>query len=98
MIQIEEEIIAELMFDIWHNSDSLKNPVMVGEYIANKLKEAITVTHSCTQLKDKEKLNFDKWKFSKGIRYVSGHNYKDNDGDLYDSDELEKMYQHYLSL
>jgi hypothetical protein len=44
MIQIEEEKIAEMMFDIWHNSDSLKNPVMVGEYIANKLKEAINYT------------------------------------------------------
>ena len=41
---IEEEKIAEMMFDIWHNSDSLKNPVMVGEYIANKLKEAINYT------------------------------------------------------
>ena len=47
MIQIEEEKIAEMMFDIWHNSDSLKNPVIVSEYIANKLKEAITITHSC---------------------------------------------------
>jgi|AntAceMinimDraft_17_1070374.scaffolds.fasta_scaffold884828_1 hypothetical protein len=37
MIQIEEEKIAELMFDIWHNSDKLKNPVMVGEYIVKKL-------------------------------------------------------------
>lgn len=50
MIQIEEEKIAEMMFDIWHNSESLKNPVMVGEYIANKLKEAITVTRCCEGL------------------------------------------------
>ncbi len=66
------------------------------------LTKAIAVTPCCKSdselLKNKKKLNFDKWKFSKGIRYVSGHNYKDNDGDLYDSDELEKMYQHYLSL
>ena len=50
MIQIEEKKIAEMMFDIWHNSESLKNPVMVGEYIANKLKEAITVTRCCEEL------------------------------------------------
>ena len=35
------------MFDIWHVSDKLKNPVMVGEYIANKLNEAINYTHCC---------------------------------------------------
>jgi hypothetical protein len=39
MIHIEEKKIVELMFDIWYNSDKLKNPVMVGEYIAKKLKE-----------------------------------------------------------
>lgn len=66
--------------------------------LAITLKQAINVMQCCETLKDKEKLNFDNWKFSKGIRHVSGHNYKDNDGDLYDSDELEKMYQHYLSL
>jgi len=37
MITIKEEKIAELMFDIWHKSNDLKNPVMVGEYIAEKL-------------------------------------------------------------
>lgn len=65
MIQIEEEKIAELMFDIWYNSKDLKNPVMVGEYIANKLKEVITVTHCCKsdseQLKDKEEEAFELW-------------------------------------
>ena len=54
MIQIEEVKIAELMFDIWHNSNDLKNPVVVGEYIANKLKEAISVTRCCTELCDCE--------------------------------------------
>lgn len=47
MITIKEEKIAEMMFDIWHESDKLKNPVMVGEYIANKLKKAINYTHCC---------------------------------------------------
>lgn len=47
MVQIEEEKIVELMFDIWYNSKDLKNPIMVGEYIANKLREVITVTHCC---------------------------------------------------
>ena len=47
MITIKKEKIAEMMFDIWHESDKLKNPVMVGEYIANKLKEAINYTHCC---------------------------------------------------
>lgn len=54
MITIKEEKIAEMMFDIWHESDKLKNPVMVGEYIANKLKEAINDTHCCTELKPKQ--------------------------------------------
>ena len=61
MITIKEEKIAEMMFDIWHESDKLKNPVMVGEYIANKLKEAINYTRCCTELKDKEKISFDEW-------------------------------------
>jgi hypothetical protein len=47
MITIKEEKIAEMMFDIWHESNKLKNPVMVGEYIANKLKEVINFTHCC---------------------------------------------------
>ena len=102
MITIKEEKIAEMMFDIWHESDKLKNPVMVGEYIAKKLLEAINYTHCCKSdselLKDKVKLTFKNWLFSSGIRYVSGHNYKSNDGDIYDIDELEKMYKHYLSL
>ena len=37
MIQIKEEKIAELMFDIWHKSNDLKNPVMVGKYIAEEI-------------------------------------------------------------
>jgi len=70
----------------------------IAQDIVSKIQQAINYIPCCTQLKNKEKLTFDKWKFSKGIRYVSGHNYKDNDGDLYDSDELEKMYEHYLNL
>jgi len=49
-------------------------------------------------VKDKVKFTLENWLFSNGIRYVSGHNYKSNDGDIYDSDEIEKMYEHYLSL
>lgn len=49
MITIKKEKIAEMMFDIWHESEKLKNPVMVGEYIANKLNEAINYTHCSTQ-------------------------------------------------
>ena len=52
MITIKEEKIAEMMFDIWHESDKLKNPVMVGEYIANKLKEAINYTHCCKSISE----------------------------------------------
>ena len=37
MIQIKEEKIFELMFDIWHKSDILENPVVVGKYIAEEL-------------------------------------------------------------
>jgi len=61
MIQIKEEKIAEMMFDIWHESNNLKNPVMVGEYIANKLKEAITVTRCSLQLKEGEVPSFAYW-------------------------------------
>ena len=46
-------------------------------------------------LKEKRKLHFGEWKQSKGLRYMSGHTYKDSDGDLYDADEVEKMYQTY---
>ena len=70
--------------------------------IIDALEEAINYTHCCKSdselLKDKVKLTFKNWLFSSGIRYVSGHNYKSNDGDIYDIDELEKMYKHYLSL
>jgi hypothetical protein len=41
MIQIEEEKIATLMFNIWHKSNTLKNPVEVGEYIAKELAELV---------------------------------------------------------
>ena len=46
-------------------------------------------------LKEKRKLHFGEWKQSKGFRYMSGHTYKDSDGDLYDADEVDKMYQTY---
>jgi len=52
MINIKKEKIAELMFDIWYESDNLKNPVMVGEYIVNKIEEAINYTQCCTELCD----------------------------------------------
>ena len=81
---------------------------MIGKHgrthkaVINAINEAINYTHSCKsdseQLKDKVKLTFKNWLFSNEIRYVSEHNYKSNEGDIYDSDELEKMYQHYLSL
>jgi len=45
--------------------------------------------------KEKRKLHFGEWKQSKGFRYMSGHTYKDSDGDLYDADEVDKMYQTY---
>ena len=61
MIEIKEEKIAEMMFDIWHESNNLKNPVMVGEYIANKLKEAINYTRCYTQLKNGRGLTFSDW-------------------------------------
>lgn len=62
MVKIKEEKIAELMFDIWHNSRELKNPVMVGEYISKKLKEVINYTDSSTLLKEKyKKVTFNEW-------------------------------------
>lgn len=69
MIQIEEQKVAEMMFDIWHNSDDLKNPIAVGEYIANKLKAAISDTRCCCKLKDKEVMTFDEWFSVHGYYY-----------------------------
>ena len=67
--------------------------------IAKDIEKAINYTRCCTELKAvKNKFTFKNWLFSNGIRYVSGHNYKSSDGDVYDVDELEKMYRHYLSL
>jgi hypothetical protein len=37
MIQLEEKELAKLMFDIWQNSNDLKNPVMVSNYIDNEI-------------------------------------------------------------
>ena len=54
MIEIKKEKIAEMMFGIWHESDNLKNPVMVGKYIADKLKEVINYTDCCIELKEGE--------------------------------------------
>ena len=36
MIQIKEEKIAKMMFDIWQKSNDLKNPVMVSDYIGKE--------------------------------------------------------------
>jgi len=62
MVQIEEEKIAELMFDIWHNSNDLKNPVMAGEYIAKKLKEALIIDDVVERSEQlKAFINFAEW-------------------------------------
>jgi len=97
MIQIKEEKIAEMMFDIWHNSNSLENPVMVGEYIANKLKEAITVTRSSLQLKTENKrLSYDEWKEKLNVQKVEETIYKKGDHFMTINDILE-MYNEYCS-
>jgi hypothetical protein len=92
MIQIKEEKIAEMMFDIWHNSDSLKNPVMVGEYIANKLKAAISVTRCCTELKDKKALTFDEWLNLNNYAKSSEAKYLDENANWFTEKQLLKMY------
>lgn len=66
MITIKEEKIAEMMFDIWNESDKLKNTVMVGEYIANKLKQAINYTHCCTVENEQLRFLIDKFQTPKG--------------------------------
>lgn len=43
----------------------------------------------------KRVLHFGEWKWSKGLRYLSGHTYKDNNGNLYDADEVNEMYDKY---
>ena len=64
----------------------------------DKYFESISCSKCCKTLKVKEKLSFNDWKFSKGLRYIADHTYKDNDGDLYNSDEIEKMYKQYLTI
>ena len=100
-IRTELHNLKRMVLNESHISETTK------EKIANRIFEieksaAINYTHCCKSdselLKDKVKLTFKNWLFSSGIRYVSGHNYKSNDGDIYDIDELEKMYKHYLSL
>ena len=98
MIQIEEVKIAELMFDIWHNSNDLKNPVVVGEYIANKLKEAISVTRCCTELKDKETMTFEEWKKENVVEENVCNEYLYKYGGWFDADELLSMYKKDISL
>lgn len=76
-----------------------KNNYDLAEKYAEEQVKAVTVSYCCVELKtDENKLSFKDWKYSKGLRYLSGHNYKDNDGDLYDSDEIEKMYKNYISI
>ena len=65
MIQIKEEKIAELMFDIWHKSNDLKNPVMVSNYITKELDKVknIAVTPCCKS--DSELLCDHEWLLDK---------------------------------
>jgi hypothetical protein len=44
MTRIKLEKIAQLMFDVWSESDNLTNPIMAGEYIAKELSQAINST------------------------------------------------------
>lgn len=92
------ELSKELVYQMTGNytEDTQNGDFQIAWTYLNKAMDFIPC---CTELKaDKKKLNFKDWKYSKGLRYLSGHSYKDNDGDLYDSDEIEKMYQHYISL
>lgn len=79
-------------------TEKRKEAISAAHNLVDEYLEAINYTHCCETFKDKQKLSFKDWKFSKGLRYVCGHNFKDNDGDIYDSDEIEKMYEHYLNL
>jgi len=96
-IRTELHNLKRMVLNESHISDNAK------EKIANRIFEiekrlAINYTHCCKTLKNKPKLSFKDWKFSKGLRYVCGHMFKDNDGDIYDRDEIEKMYANYLNL
>ena len=38
----------------------------------NALKEAINYTHSCTELKDKESIDFEDWKLVEKVKFAYG--------------------------
>lgn len=70
----------------------------VHDWIVSQ-EQAITVTPCCTQLKvKKQKLNFGDWKYSRGLRYVSDHTYKNTKGELFDAEDVNKMYDNYYNL
>tara|TARA_R110000823_G_scaffold314018_1_gene442303 strand:+ start:315 stop:602 length:288 start_codon:yes stop_codon:yes gene_type:complete len=60
--------------------------------------EAINYTRCCEELKDKKKLNYEEWKFSQGLRYMSDFTYKNAKGKLFESEDLVKMYEAYKNL
>tara|TARA_R110000772_G_scaffold44923_1_gene103138 strand:- start:633 stop:887 length:255 start_codon:yes stop_codon:yes gene_type:complete len=66
MIQIKEEKIFELMFDIWHKSDILENPVVVGKYIAEELKQVKNLA-----IHDVMHLLTEYEKFASGENYIN---------------------------
>jgi hypothetical protein len=64
----------------------------------NAINEAINYNRCCEELKDKKKLNYEEWKFSKGLRYMFDFTYKNAKGKLFESEDLVKMYEAYKSL
>jgi hypothetical protein len=74
------------------------NIELIAELLVNKQGEAINNTHCCTELKDKKKLNYEEWKFSQRLRYMSNFTYKNAKGKLFESEDLVKMYEAYKSL
>lgn len=68
------------------------------DVIAKALVKNIEVIQCCTELKDKEKLTFNKWRESKGLYYTNRGDYENMHGTLIDENDVVKMYQDYLRL
>ena len=92
-LQIKLERLELILVDDGYNENK------IAYQILKEIQEiAINYTRCCTELKDKKKLNYEEWKFSQGLRYMSDFTYKNAKGKLFESEDLVKMYEAYKSL
>jgi hypothetical protein len=97
-MKTKNEIVVEVKLALLkkHNINKLND-----EFI-NDCAEIIlkAVGYSCrsTKLKSEPKMNFGNWKDSRGLRYLGGNTYSDDNGRLYDADCINEMYDKYYDL